>query len=1042
MQTIKIFIFFYFICTTSLIVAQQLPFWNYGVDDGLPSSKIYGIIQDSKGFIWIATTNGVCRFDGIKFTTFTMNNGILDNEVIKMYEDKEERIWMISLSGKLSYYYQNKFFNYDSLDILKRVRVCGIMQDRNHNLWLGTWKAGIIKITQDSVIQFSNEKLNSKGAIAPYVEDSTGAILCASFLEFIVITDSTINHHSFQANDVSYNRRILHNQDDNIYYTIGGSIIKFNRESQDELICNINKNLKTESDISWLVEYEKNNYWVSTFNNGALQIKNGFENWNQAQYYLEDQNLSMIIADHEENIWFSTLGNGLYFLPANSRYCINYNKETGLIDNNINCVTKDKAGRILLGTSNGNLNFINNNEVKEILLNPRQTNRTVTCILSHSNGSTWVGTTLGIMILKDKTVVKDFFTFVGIKDLHEDKNGNVWVSTSFRVFHLENFEIIKLHQTARNHCIFIDHSNKTWIGGENGLMYIQNDSIYVFNGLNDVFNYQVTDIKESSDSTLWIATQGNGIVGLKKQKINFHIKAKDGLVSDFCNSLFVNSEKNVLVGSNSGISDIRFHNDRDRQFSIENINIRNGLISNEVRGIFKQNDTTWITTRMGVTMLFEQYQKHKLSTPSINLTGFKVNNIELKRGSNIVLDHDMNDIQFDFVGISYKSYGQIKYKYKLIGSDSSWKYTSATTLHFPSLIPGNYEFSVIAQDIEGKWSKMSTNLKFVILPPFWQTWYFQGSLSLLILLSGVGFYRWRIASLKRDKKLLQQKVEERTKELAQKNKDITDSITYAKQIQSAILPPLENISSIIKDYFVLYKPRDIVSGDFYWFHNIDQNKYIIAACDCTGHGVPGSLMSMVGNDLLNQIVVEKRVSEPGDILEKLHTGIRRVLRQDSIDVKARDGMDMALCIIDINKMEFQYSGAHNPLFYVTKHELIDIPETKTFRIHEFDSEYKLLEVKGNKYGIGGEVMGKERKYESHSFNFNAGDSIYLFSDGYQDQFGGPRDKKLSPRKLREVLIQNQNTSMKNLKNTLDEEIEKWKADSEQTDDILVIGIKL
>ncbi|MBL4654686.1 MAG: SpoIIE family protein phosphatase, partial [Bacteroidia bacterium] len=169
--------------------------------------------------------------------------------------------------------------------------------------------------------------------------------------------------------------------------------------------------------------------------------------------------------------------------------------------------------------------------------------------------------------------------------------------------------------------------------------------------------------------------------------------------------------------------------------------------------------------------------------------------------------------------------------------------------------------------------------------------------------------------------------------------------------------------------------------------------------------------------------------------------IRRVLRQDSVDVKAKDGMDMALCTIDINKMEFQYSGAHNPLYYVTKHELIDIPETKTFKIHEFDSDYRLLEVKGNKYGIGGEVMGKERKYESHSLKFHTGDSIYLLSDGYQDQFGGPRDKKLSPRKLREILIQNQNTSMEDLKNTLDEEIEKWKADSEQTDDILVIGIK-
>ena len=250
--------------------------------------------------------------------------------------------------------------------------------------------------------------------------------------------------------------------------------------------------------------------------------------------------------------------------------------------------------------------------------------------------------------------------------------------------------------------------------------------------------------------------------------------------------------------------------------------------------------------------------------------------------------------------------------------------------------------------------------------------------------------------------------------------DIKSSINYAKRIQEAILPIKDEIKKSFES-FILFKPRDVVSGDFYWFakHN---NKHIIACVDCTGHGVPGAFMSMIGNTLLNEIVNEKGIEQPSDILNLLHIRVRQSLKQDLENTETRDGMDISVCTIDTTDNTLQYAGANRPLFIIR--------------------DGKLEETKPDKMSIGGHQMQQERIFTNHAIELKKGDAIYLTSDGYADQFGGERGKKFMVKRFHQTLLEINSLSMYEQGIKLKNIIEQWQGNIEQIDDILVIGMKI
>ena len=281
----------------------------------------------------------------------------------------------------------------------------------------------------------------------------------------------------------------------------------------------------------------------------------------------------------------------------------------------------------------------------------------------------------------------------------------------------------------------------------------------------------------------------------------------------------------------------------------------------------------------------------------------------------------------------------------------------------------------------------------------------------------------------------------RQRELLQKaNESITASINYAKRIQEAMLPSQDAINQIVKDNFVLFSPRDIVSGDFYWLKEIKndyEHKVVVAAVDCTGHGVPGAFMSMIGNDLLNEIVGLKHITEPNRILEELNMGVRNALKQD--ETHSRDGMDIAICMLDYKNDTLYYSGANNPLYYVLKPEYEQV-ETENSIIGALASK-RVSEIKADRKAIGG-LQVKSSNFSTNTLPLSHISSIYLCSDGFQDLFGGTNDKKFGVGPLKELLYKIHHLPMTEQKNGLSNIFHNWLGvKNKQTDDILVIGLK-
>ena len=265
------------------------------------------------------------------------------------------------------------------------------------------------------------------------------------------------------------------------------------------------------------------------------------------------------------------------------------------------------------------------------------------------------------------------------------------------------------------------------------------------------------------------------------------------------------------------------------------------------------------------------------------------------------------------------------------------------------------------------------------------------------------------------------KIEKQKEEIEEQKKHIMDSIYYARRIQNAILPSFAMIERHLKNYFILYMPKDIVSGDFYWMHEAD-GLFMVSAVDCTGHGVPGAFMSIVGYNQLNYAVNVKKARTAADILDELNKGVISTLNENKSDSSIKDGMDMALCVFDFLAKKVEFAGANNPLVMVRNESIV--------------------KFKGDRFPIGAFEGENPQLFKNTEIDLIDGDCLYISSDGYVDQFGGPENKKFMSKRFEELLLKINSLSMNEQKEILQNKLSEWKGTNEQVDDILVIGIRV
>jgi serine phosphatase RsbU (regulator of sigma subunit) len=387
--------------------------------------------------------------------------------------------------------------------------------------------------------------------------------------------------------------------------------------------------------------------------------------------------------------------------------------------------------------------------------------------------------------------------------------------------------------------------------------------------------------------------------------------------------------------------------------------------------------------------------------------------------SDIVFGSGDNTVYFDMVAPGYLKQNSAQYQY-IVDNEmkdwSKWSYNNTISL---MIKPGKYKLQVRAKDIWGNRSDPKV-VGFTIEAPFTQTTLFYAIVLVALLIVIIGVVRFREKQLKKDKRILETKVRERTAQIEAQKQEITSSIEYASRIQMAMLPEDHHFKNSFSDYFIIFNPRDIVSGDFYWIGEDENNIYFTVA-DCTGHGVPGAFMSTLGISTLDEILTNKSDLKANTILNILRDKIKTSLHQTGKQGEATDGMDVAFCILHKKRKILEFSGAYNSLFL--------------FQNGGF------AEYRADRMPIG-IYYGEKESFTNYEINVQKGDAIYIFSDGFADQFGGPKGSKYMKYNLKKLLSEICTKPMAEQRIILEDEFKKWKGSANQIDDVTILGVRI
>ncbi len=1044
----KLLFIFLCIATLSQLSAQDYNFKHYGQKQGLANANIKCIFQDSYGFLWFATQGGgISKFDGKSFTNYDKQDGLVGNDVICITEDEHNSIWIGTVDG-VSKYDRKKFTNYTIDNGLKENKVFHIFCDGSKT-WISTFGGGIAILENEKFTYLNTTNGLSSDKVFSVFKDkggkywigtSKGGINLYNGKSFTIIKESK-NFNSASA-------FCFHESTDGkIWIGTPGKGVFF---IENNLFHQVDIPLIKTDYISKIVEDKQHNIWCAT-EHGLVKIyKNlSYKIFNKDNG-LAGVDISSVICDYEGEIWVSCFGNGVYKL-TNEALSV-YTKQHGLNDNRVIAFCKNDEG-FLFSTTSG-LNNFKNGIIEPVSL-PKELTEDIITALFLEGKTLYAGTqNKGLFVLtessKNNYTITKHINKIDTVDLKTivtsiQKNENIiWVSLygtgiikikngEFSLYSKENKQL----PTNDVMCIY-SILDDLWIGtiGEGVLRLNTTTNIMKHFSKKEGFtSTNVFSINELNKQII-IGSIDEGLFIFNKNKFT-NISKKNGLLSNSINVIQKSIDNNLWIGTDLGINKITLNPDCSLK-SIKAYTDEDGLKSSaiEQNASIEQNGFIYFGTGEGLVSYNAKEDivsdvKPKVLISELLLKYSKIDSTKVKFDSlsklnlpiNPVFNYKQNDITFKFKALSTQT---TNYQFLLEGYDKDWSPVQTNNeAVFTNLSPGKYIFKLKAIN---KYNIESEILEyaFEITPPFYMRWWFFVLSIATIIASIFSFIKYRTHKLIKEKQVLEAKVTERTSELKSANlnlnmaiEEIKDSINYAERIQSSILPNINVIKEHLPNGFILFKPRDVVSGDFYWFNQVE-GKSFFACVDCTGHGVPGAFMSMIGNSILNEIILTKKITSPSAILSSLNRSIFKVLKQNTSE--SRDGMDMALCMIDPKNNTLTYSGANRELLLIRNGELIEYKPTKN--------------------AIGG-FTDSNTIFKETVIDIQPNDLFYMTTDGYADQFGGEKGKKLMTKNFKDFLLQIHTLPMQVQQDELDKKIQSWMGNAHaQVDDILVIGIKL
>jgi serine phosphatase RsbU (regulator of sigma subunit) len=848
----------------------------------------------------------------------------------------------------------------------------------------------------------------------------------------------------------------------------GTRFIKFNSKTGTSEVVNnkssfIQKYLLDKIPYNTCNIFNNHNAWA-TLNGGLAVVNNNWMN----DFILTDSTglcsstISSVYYNPMDGILWATTNNGIAKIEYSSPFCLSSSSQN--LKGSIYSI-KRYNNELFVGTSNGLFKqvFHNTNSDFNVIPQFKDISINVISTVNYQNAERlWIGTGNGLYELYQNhytLLYKDIFPEVMVpSDYNQNTvyigaHNGLWTAT----YQNRKWNFKKTKNTNEDDVVSSvveDNKGNLWYGS-------QSNGVYCISPDNKISNFSKKDglptsndifVMKINTDIVFCTPEGFYFFDFTSKKIKPYVKLGRQFVRNNCNIIsgFKGYNNQLWLNIQNRLYLLKSHYN---QYAVDSLTF-NRLPQLTIYSLYTEpSGITWVGTNEGLysynpskilpkNKYFTLIRQVKInSSDSVIFYGNYYDDkkqLTYSQPTNLIpkLDYKYNNLTFTYAAPYFQDENNIQFSYYLEGFDEQWSnWTSENKAIYTNISEGKYVFKVKARNVYLKESTVA-EYSFEISPPWYRTiWAF-----ILYGLFGIGLFVITIKlytrKLEADKRRLEKIVVERTaevvqqkdeievknKEIEQKNKDITDSILYAKRIQEAILPPQEitNIKGI--EIFIYFRPKDIVSGDFYFMRHIkSSNMLIIAAADCTGHGVPGAFMSMLGASLLNEIVTKPEINHTDLVLNELRNSIIESLNQEGKDQETKDGMDIAFVAYDYANHQLEFSGANNPLYLFRNNELI--------------------EYKADKMPVG-LYDRKQDMFSRVEVPILNDDIVYIFSDGFADQFGGEKGKKYLYKRFKEFLTSMHHLPMNEQQKLIENESTQWRGKLEQIDDQLVIGIRI
>lgn len=1026
--------------------AQTYSYRTYDLSSGLPGSYLSVIEQDKSGLLWVGVDTGLYRYDGFDFHKMPYADTAAHSAPNSLYCDREGTMWVGLADGSLYTWKSGGKLERRILEGTDKIN--RITEGPDKRIWIITQTGGIYlataggddKITRlampDGLVVFD---ITFAGGDTLLVATQDNLHLCR------LSGNDVVKAFSFPELEYTWIHTVIP-FDDNTWFagTDYAGLFMIRRQNGIMTAEAVGDTTFVNMRIPSLVRGPGRSLMVATREAGVLkaEFSSDFSEMEITGTYgiisgLPDNDIRTIFRDREENLWIGLFNRGLAAVTTNaySFYVPEADREISFIGTS--------GGKTVMGTRNGLYDY---DRATGSFTNYRHlTGKTggsgIVSWVCDDAGNIWIGTMSdGLWVMDSGGRVRSFFRAQNPAQNRINaiamETDNIWLATLNGVILLDR-------ATGRQKAVYttldmLPHNNVTNVvvnrEGE-VLVATQTDRLCYIHITGGVRNEGMTmdgaminriqSISVATDRTVCAGTLGNGLFLFAGDTVLNYTTA-DGMLTNFCYSTLIASDGRIWTGHEKGFSIINPASGSVRSFSTA-FGVKGDCLPNAIAET--ADGSVYIGTTEGIIAYNPGMEPEITAPPQAGIISVVINNVEYPFLQEYNLPYRSSyTVKINYAGISLRDPLNVIYRTKLENFDEEWGEETTSRSVTYRLSDGHYRFNVEALTRDDPENRASASFSLVIQKPFTEKWWF--ILSVLALLAVVVYViiSLRERAHRKQREYLENELQKRTaevyeqkEELAQKNHDITESIKYAKRIQSSVLPDTARLSTVFREAFVFFQPRDIVSGDFYWFDWIDKDRFVLVCSDSTGHGVPGAFMSMIGTALLQDIITVKKITRPSQVLHELDRLIFSTLNQNQEMEASNDGMDIVVCEFNIRTRQLVFSSAMRPVILV------------------IDGEQHY--VRGNRSSVGGESV-TEKFYDDQEYHLREGDTVYLFTDGYCDQFGGQGAKKMKISRLKTLIDDINSLTMDQQNNQIKEFFAEWKGDNEQVDDVLFMGLRV